>query len=530
MPISFQPASSAAVSLRSEPLLSPPLSHHSSEEVPFRAEDDDPVSLSMKKNKKRRRGRRRLPPDDGAGWSKNFVVTNGRRTLQGRTSDPGLPLRRTRSQPVISQPFVPGTVELSPRTESRARRWTVASKATPTRALATVVTIREANVKRSSKKAKSSLSPAMITLRRATASESQHRMSLTSFPPPKFGRRSSGLLSTIFNTIKPTLHGPSTTSGASSQTKVHKPASISAKHSEVCPGTSSIAPAVYTEVVTSGPRLSISGRTYTPQSGRRCSTRYFSDDEMYEIIWDQTSSSSASEGAAPTPPSREWDYGSRGAGGTEALERRLSNILTRSRRTSVQAETSRRGSWWPGSEAMYAQGFLPLLESSPKLARLAREAAFRNLPRSKASNTTLNAATLPLAVSQQVMVEATEPRRDNEGVEFFPPLRSRSNTAGSATLRDPFYKAHDETTDESRDQLGLAFPGSLSATGTWNRRRSSYGGMIGASRHVKRRSISAGPYLVETRTMEYFEDGEESQHGHFAHGPDDDAVPLLAGA
>ncbi|EXJ90346.1 hypothetical protein A1O1_03445 [Capronia coronata CBS 617.96] len=531
MPISFQPPSSAAASLRSEPLLSPPRSHNSSEDVPFKADDDDRISLNMKKRKGHRHGRQRPFPEPAIDSSNGSGGAKYRRPRSSRKTGPEsscLPFRRVQSQPSIAPRSVVGSVELSSNPKSRARRWTVSSKAVSTRALATVVPIETAVSKRSSK-GKSSSSPAMITLRRATSVGAQHRLSLTSFPPPTFGRKSSGFLSTILNTIT-TRH--SDAAAAASETSERpgtpKSASISNSSSEVRPSTSTIAPPVRTEVVTVEPQLSFPGQAFTTQTVRRCSTRYISDDGMHEIIWDPNSSTTTSEGAAPTPQSREWALASRDHGETESLERRLSRVLMQSRRASVQGEASRRGSYWPGSEMRYAQGLFDLLDS-PKLARLAQETAFRSLPRSKGSRMTLAPVTAEMNITQQMVIDPQGPQAEDGGVEFFPPLRSRSNTTGSRELHDTFPGWHAQG-GEASEHPGMAVQDSSDdKTGwSWGRRRSSYGGMIGLGRHAKRRSISAGPQLCKTTIEEGIGAVEGSQYRfHESELADDDTVPLL---
>lgn len=528
MPIGLQPASSAASSLRSEPLLSPPLSHNGSEDVPFKADDGDRISLSMKKSKGHRHGHPRPFAHPTVGSTKDFSMTVSRDSLKvcnsvGQSLSP--PTRRAHSQPSIPSQFVSKPVEVPSGSEARARRWTVSSKAAPSRALATVVPVQKVANKRSTNKGLSSTSPAMITLRRATGTSPQPRLSLTSFPTPKFGRRNSGLLSAIFDTITTGHHYTTAASDINRRASTHKPASISNSSSEVRPGTSSIAPPVRTEVPTREPRFSFSGRASTVQPVRRCSTRYISDDGVYEIIWDQNSSTAISEGAAPSPQSTEWTLGRRESGQTETLERRLSQVLSQSRRTSVQEVASRRGSYWPGSETMYTQGLLDLFES-PKLARLAQQTAFRTLPRSKASKMTLNPAVAYFDVTQEAVVEPAGERAKDEVLQFFPPLRSRSNTAESTKLHDTF-PTWGESERQVYKHLDTAISGRSSAKGGWSRRKSSYGRMIGISNHAKRRSISAGPHVYKTRA-EGDGDRDEGIPYRFLQGElSEDTVPLL---
>ncbi|EXJ80788.1 hypothetical protein A1O3_07072 [Capronia epimyces CBS 606.96] len=525
MPITFQPVSSAAASLRSEPLLSPPRSHTGSEDVPFKADDSDQTSLSMKKGRSRRRSRQ-LPFGESAVRSgRHSMVTRYHNSRKPRKPGPAcsfLPLRKSRSQPSIHSRSVTGSVELLSSRELRARRWTVPSKASSTRALATVVPLQEVADRRPTKKSKSSLSPAMITLRRATTAGSQRRLSLTSFPPPKFGRRSSGFLSTIFNTIT-TGHHDATSSFTNAQTNSQKASFITSSSGEVRPATSTIAPPVRTEVVALDTPVSFPGQVYTPQPGRRCSTRYISDDGVYEIIWDQSGSTTTSEGAAPSPQSREWALGRRGSGDTEPVERRLSRALIQSRRTSLQGAASRRGSYWPTSETTYAQGLLDLFDS-PKLARLARETAFRNLPRSRASKTTLAPEIARMDITQQMVVEPLGQQEEDQVVDFFPPFQSRLSMAGSTKLHDPFPRWA-ERGQEAHEHLCTPVPGSPGGEAAWSR-RSSYGSMIGISRHIKRRSVSAGPHSY-LNVSEGCDAGNRSSCRSYGKGLDDDTAPLL---
>ncbi|EXJ58174.1 hypothetical protein A1O7_05599 [Cladophialophora yegresii CBS 114405] len=430
MPITFRSLSSvdsAPGSPQSGTLSTPPVPHRGYKEVPYRPPGNDHVSLSMKHSNHRH------DPHNASSRTAAAVKTESRR----RRNQPTGSRSRTRScsSSTVQPRFDEGTVETfgdAPESPpSRARRWTISSKAAATRGLATLVPANDTPDRGNADSHSNTYenqSPAMITLRRATtASPQRQTTTLTSFPPPKFSRDSNGLLSSFLNTIASYSDTPVYALEESGLTKQvaqsSRRPSTSSTNDEVRPSTGALAPPVHTEVVALEPRLSISRSNQSASSMRRCSTRYISENAVYEIIWDENLSSSASsEGGNPSPRGRGSSLQTRGLAGTETLERRLSNALSRTERASTDEGRSRRTSYVPGMELS-----LQSIWTNPKIARLFREPASERLPRSKSSTKTSNVfASLSTDVGSSQALSRSFPNR----VEFFPSFRSRANTNG----------------------------------------------------------------------------------------------------
>lgn len=526
MPINFRSVSKApsvADSLRAKPLLSPPLSHNSSEDIPFKADNADRISLSMKKSKGHMHG-----------WHHSFprrapttpIESSFKRRRQDCKDEhthisSGPRLRSTRSLPTMLPRNAGGNRQPAYKSGQRKRRWSVASKAASTRGLATVIPVAETANKRRKKRTQAIQSPAMITLRRATTSRPPERMSLTSFPPPKFGR-DTGFLSSFLNSI--TGHGdyrlePNPTLQSSGDRSESSPSYSCSK--ETWPSTSSIAPPMFTELTSVEPHLSLPHQIQAIDRVRRCSTRYISDDGVHEIIWDENSSSASSESLNATPGDRQPELDEH-LSDTEILQRRLSEVLVQSRRGSASTEMNRRTSYWPGSENI-SQALLPLINNSPKLAKIAREAAFRTLPRSKAWRQAESVT--PLAASmnleqQHLLVSVTEEAADVD-VQYFPPLAGLPNSrtrCGSAS-------SDDEAASMAED-AGSPFSGSPGGLSAETRARDRLGSMVGISRHQKRLSYStdALPAIRGYETHSVPERAKSSASGRMS---GDDTVPLL---
>lgn len=507
MPLSFHSViepSSAPDSLRSEPWLSPPLSHKRSEEMPFKAKSTDRVSLNMKRRKGRKHGWRHL--------------------LSQHPSDTGL--RKSHSLPIVQPGYAPAVIGLPTSPHQGTRRWTIPSKAAPTRGLAIIVPVQEAASRRPRKQPKSSQSPAMITLRRATASESNRRLSLTSFPPPKFNRTRGGFLSSFLNSITgEDEHCVETKSSLeASGYKTQRRDSTFVSGNDALPSTSAAAPPIHTEVIAIEAQVSLSGQDYTVDSIRRCSTRYISDDGVYEIIWDEESSSP--ERVTPRHEN-EFVLDGRPVEGAESLEQRLSNVLSHSRRSSVLAPASRRKSYWPGSDTL-SQGLL-LPSTRSKLARLAREAAFRSLPRSKASKKRemMNPMATQIRVTQQHLVDPLVQEGEVENGELSPPLSSRRSEDEIQNDDNILLEPSEESTIPE-EQTDNHLPRSLGIKWRPEIGRSSHGSLMGIGGHQKRVSLLAdgpsnGPMIPGIRV------GKKAKEGSRRHSKlsDDETLPLL---
>ncbi|KAJ9637081.1 hypothetical protein H2204_005005 [Knufia peltigerae] len=520
---SFVPRSSSSLgTLRSEPLLSPPRSHDSSERIPFKPDAADPISLTMKKGKGHgeswhnpfsassysmsRTATTRLSRDGSSSWRRSGTCISP--TLRKTISLPAVQLRRTSQKP-----------ESQARSVLRSRRWTIPSKATSTRAIVTNAPIPE-TTSRVSKKTKMAQSPAMITLRRATGSPK--RMSLTYFPTPRFSRRNSGFLSSFFTTFS--SQGQQRISPSEglqvirSETNTPPPPSID--KNEARPAISSVAAPIFTKLTPIPTRLPLAGQHVEEfNSLRRCSTKYVSESAVFEIIWDDDAYGSSPEVCTPSPPDRDTGVGGNVSVDTTSLERRLSKVLTQSRISSV-LPTSRRTSWWQGSET-FPRGFGPLMES-PKLAKIVREAGFRNLPRSRYS--TRPAIPAPLAneidAQQQLLGEPSTAPVEN----IFPPLTDGRNNIDLDPLSSLMDEPNRTPPFSGSSKMSLEFDEESLLT----RRRSRFGSMMGVSRHQKwPQALPERGLSIRERRRSAMEGFGKIQHGHQEGRSIDDVLPLL---
>ena len=540
MPVSFQPSSPTQErppSLRSETLSTPLLSPTPLKEIPFKPQDDDHVSLSMKKGRNHRHER--------SGSTPRRQAPGRPETRRQTTQVPGARykprnLRKTNSLPTVQPRFDHGSVETLEAHESlpvRARRWTVSSKAASTCRLATLVPVDETVNKAepaSSATLHADQSPAMTTLRRATTVRSRRQTTtLTSFPPPKFSRSSNGLLSSFLSSIAGYAESPSHVlreddARTSSMREQRKP-STSSIRSSLHTSTGAVAPTVQTEVSAVESRRSVSGPNQAGNSMRRCSTRYITENGVYEIIWDENwPSSSGSEGGDRSPHGRGSILQSRELAGVDSLERRLSNALSRSRRASVQVNHSgsRKTSYVPGTETS-----LQSIWANPKIARLFREPASERVPRSKSSKKASKTIEVmpPLLANEDldhdIDGEGSKQRASPNHVEFFPPLRSRANTNGN---KSPGHVSP-EVVQDTPSKPERPEPAVTSLVQDDSRPRSPssrFGSMLGISSH-ERRSISDQHGQRRRRVKvggRRASDGERR-----AKASDDETVPLLGG-
>ncbi|KIW66654.1 hypothetical protein PV04_05965 [Phialophora macrospora] len=532
MPVTFHSlgsVKSAPGSLQSDTLSTPPASQGGLKEVPFRPQENDHVSLSMKASHHRHE-----PHDMSSPQMAAAVRTEGRRR-KNPLSDSRFGerrLRKSNSLPTVQPRFERGIVEtLGGAPESppqRARRWTISSKAASTCGLAILVPAKDTSDRENVDSHSSSYanqSPAMITLRRATSSMPRRQTTtLTSFPTPKFSQDSDGLLSSFLKTITSCSEAPVYVLGESEPTKEiaqksRRPSTVSTKD-DVRPSTSAVAPPVHTEIATLEPPLSLCGSNQAVSSIRRCSTRYISEDVVYEVIWDENMSSSASsEGGDPSPRGSGAILQSRELAGTETLERRLSNALSRSRRASTDESRSRRTSYVPSMELS-----LQSIWTNPKIARLFREPASERLPRSKSSTRTSN---MFPSLSTDAGSSPAHTRPFPERVEFFPPLRSPANTNGSGPGVDlTVGTAHDGLQRDT--QMGRVASIQAQGDSQLGAEGSRFSSMVGVSSHAKRRSTSDHH---EQRHRSLYIDGRRASEGRRrAKQPDDETLLLLGGS
>ncbi|KAK4936704.1 hypothetical protein LTR10_022491 [Elasticomyces elasticus] len=356
----------------------------------------------------------------------------------------------------------------------------------------------------------------MITLRRATVYRSPEQTSLTSFPTPKFSKRENGFLSSFLNSItgqadyraqpNPTLQVLGD--------KIRTSRSPSLCSNEAWPATSSIAPPMVTKLTSVEPHLFTSYPNQVINKVRRCSTQYISDDGVHEIIWDENSSSASPESVIAETVG-EAHMGEQTSNDTETLQRRLSEVLTQSRRGSSSVQLDSRTSYWPGSENL-SQALLPLVKNSPKLAKMAREAAFRSLPRSKASQQAdlVELLASPLNLDQQHLLVSEEAAADVD-IQYIPPLVGVPNSR----TRNASMVSHNEA--------GSPFSGSPRESEVLVETRPSrrLGSMVGISRHQKRLSFPADAVSADKGETRSVPPGAKSRASRKMSV--DDKVPLL---
>lgn len=349
MTISFNSASQSSSTeylLPHEPHLSPPVSDHSLNDVPFTPKDSDQISLSMKKRKNRRHGiSQKLFSRNFHGREKDAEEMPQRRRKKSKRSPRQATLQRSVSLPLLQPQFTHGNTQLlcNAEPQHRARTWTIPSKAASTRGLTPILLLNHRQEEEDASDPSPSLlqSPAMITLRRATTSHSARRMTLTTFPTPQFGRVGSGFLSSVLSSITGTEAGSPklepTLDTASGEPLRLPSASISS--TEAMPSVSTTAPVVCTELVMIEPQSpkSAIGQSINPL--RRCSTRIVSDDNVYEILWDEESSSNSARGLSMPRLGSDSYVASRRSSAVDVLQSQLSRASTR--RSSLQVSMAR---------------------------------------------------------------------------------------------------------------------------------------------------------------------------------------------
>ena len=396
--------SSTEYLLPREPLLTPPTLHHEPDQVPFKPEKDDVNSLNMRRKRHRRhRHRHGLPPHDV--WHA---------------------MRKSISLPVLQPRFAQGAVELltNPQSQGRARRWTVPVKAASTTGLATVVPILGAVRNRRRRSSHRTQSPAMITLRRATTTRNSRKLSLTFFPPPKFSG-DGNFFSSMVNSITSNIEATSGMTVSTGERGSHEPSSQTAciSSNEVQPSISNTAPIVCTELTFVERGRADWEENQTMPSMRRCSTRYItSDNNVYEIIWEEDGSSTSSEEL----PMRVVDSrASRGRKQSSAINE-LQWQLSQSRRSSLQVSASESRSVMTGDESCSPGQIQAMIHS--QFSDFARGNSLgRTIPRSKSSRQ----PQMPNPVStdiddatKEMLMNSQRESRTGDGGAFFPPLKA----------------------------------------------------------------------------------------------------------
>ena len=377
----------APASIHDTCLLTPPLSFRSYEDIPFKPEDTDNVSLSMRKHSRHHR-RVRVSCAD----------------LRTSTVGQEVPLQTSKSLPNLRlAPSLPSLQPATFRTRAssaprygRSRRWTLSSKSASTRCLSTAVHGKGKRPRRTIPQKRDS--PAMITLRRATATRPpSRRISFTSFPPPSFSRSGSSFLSSWLSSLVSNVDycgNPIVNLDYNKPRRKSRAASVDSD--TVLPSTSLAAAPVQTEVAVRS-SLSLPGKPIeTNVPTRRCSTKYFSGNSIYEIIWDENVISTTSDDRSPERSITPATDARRQSVAMDKLETQLFKAVAQSRRQSAAVreleiieDLERQNSYMPEWEALNQRSFQDML--SYKFSKIANESALKNLPRSKRSKMSTSA-------------------------------------------------------------------------------------------------------------------------------------------
>ena len=471
-------------SLHSSALLTPPAeTPKMPKDTPFKAKDDDQVSLSMTTRHKshRRLSRACLSDQDVRLPSTEPVTTPGPRRSQS------LPALRVRPKKKGMRRVSLARAG-SGRSDKRSRRWTLPSKSAPTKCIAhTVPTISISVPKKSKKNLKKMTinendSPAMITLRRATTVSTPRKMSLTFFPEPKFERSRTGFLSTFLSIVTGSEGNPALSfSEIYRQDTRRSSRTASVDSGKAQPHDSGSAPTVCTEVTGMEPRLSIPGQADAVTSRRRCSTKFISAGSVFEVIWDENGQSSSSAGGTPPSAPKTVIDNRRRSVAVEQLETQLFKAVAQSRRKSLAANqqlsrSSSIASQVPRPRGQTVRELLAFNFSQPT-----SDGLFDFRPKSRSPSK----AVTPIKPS----LRATIP--DDEqvplGVEFFPPLRSRATTGTSKV-------SSKHAVDDAAFQPTLS--GRDTPKDSVVRRPSGMGNMIGASAHMRKKSAEPNDWLA----------------------------------
>lgn len=405
-------------SICSHTLLTPPLSPAGSEDLPYKPRDNDDTSLSMiKRHRKhpRNRDRRRLnracasSSELHASWDPSDFHSQ---RLSYSKSLPSFDMSTSLLMPKPAHSAKDHRVDYR---DTDRRRWTLPSKSQATRGLADKVFVENKPVE-VTKSSRDNPSPAMITLRRASTSRSTSRkMSLTFFPPPKFQRTKSGLLTAFLKTLTRDEDESRQDSNTDiNNARTRRTSAVSLKTGQPEAPRKGSAPPVFTKVSGMEPSLLQPPYPTSDPLVRRCSTTFFSSGSVYEVIWDENISSSGSE---TTPPA------------TAAGSRRRSMAIDKLETQLCKAATqSRRQSWEPRqaegiqNAPVRTGSFSSLL--SARLSWPGHEGGF-GIPRRKSHQKRCLVEVLP----EETTMPAEE--QPSGSIEFFPPLRSRATTMSS---------------------------------------------------------------------------------------------------
>lgn len=491
--------------------LTPPLSTDGLDRPPFKPLDADKVSLSMNKSSQSAKQRRRL---NRACASSGDANAERKRAAQAehylsRKSLPDLnKYKRPFPHPLISELGNSAWVDQhlqklfsergrgssnafsfdsGERSElaRRPRRWTVPSKSRPTHLVCfTNHTPTASNNKLTSEK--SSVTPAMIVLRRATTKKERASLvaqsNITFFPPPKFSRTSMPLLSFLRISSQKSpepvgcLNTNASMTQSSGQSLVPSPPRRPSVTIECAqPSCSVTAEPAVTDVIVYSAREHDTPYQIDGSGHRRFSTKIVSYCGVHEIIWDENVISSASNSSSSNTSRKATADKKRKCSSNQGK----ASIAVEKLETQLRRDSSgpRRG--LPenpsGLHRIHQKSFQSLLnfkfgEVMPKAGDL------RALPRSRAS--------VPSVAPSANNKIFPNPRRKMQhaglynDIEFFPPLRFQ---ASGMSFEHPATLEHSPVPDDT----------------LYHKRKLSMGRSLGQSRHVRRRSAANYYHYLE---------------------------------
>lgn len=457
---------STSTSTANSSLLTPPVLETFDSEIPFKPKDDDHVSLSMKK-----------PPRKSRAHSKRAAMS----TESGLFNETAPPLseeggKRSGSLPTTftyqheddshatwSCPSYPSDRPMADHQREglprQRRRWTMPSKGLPTRAVANTSPTFVPPPKRSIP----AQTPAMISLRRATLDPRRPDV-YTSFPEPIFRQRTGFFASLGLRREPPETDDSNQSSG------LYRRASIVDK--AVQPPLPSILPPVFTQVEL------LSSLNPQDACGRRFSARYISNNNEYEIIWDENAAQSVS--SSSTVASRKTSTGTkkhlssapdsrRHSVAMQRLEMELSKAVPQSRSASPIEESE--GASFPREHYDLIRSFRGF--TFPGSSDPDGVASLSNWVQSTASAQT----------------SGNDQARTVPQIDFFPPLSSEPTTDESFTLvpettPEGALIQPTETPLRSRPGPAIAIQNECIDVG-----RRSAGSLLGASAHMRKRSL-----------------------------------------
>lgn len=430
-------------------LLTPPLTPQSDYEIPYKPTMSDHLSLNQKKKnhkhmkgfgmkREQRQGTTPLTADV------SVAATSGRPQSGGihRSQSESI-IRRRSTLEVSPRGSLPVTHSLAPK-EDRSRRWTLPFKSNATRAVTEV----ESTVKHATLRSKQE-SPAMITLRRATTSKTRRGTSLTFFPPPVFERQGSGLLNYLISTLSGSVKTTRSFVLAGGDMLQDSPRDLRVQ----IPTFGHAAPTVCTET-TVWHEVTVPGDEARITPRRRCSSKFVSNNQIFEVIWDENDSLTSSQETSRSSVGGSGDGGvssRKRSMAVEQLEIQMVKSEAASRQSSQGASqrVSRRGSYTASASILNSQVLARKL--SQTFSRLTHELALQNLPRSKGKGN--QASSIETSLSEPVQYQFTDDSKFRlmSTIEFFPPLSSRQGSYQRSTDRRLSDDSDEEVVTEADD-------------------------------------------------------------------------------